>query len=190
MLNIEIWQTIKDLPYEISNLGNVKRQDQSKYKHKGKNNIKPYLNHHGYLCVHLYKESKMYSFLIHRLIATAFIPNPNNLPIINHIDGNALNNSISNLEWCTHQHNSKHAWDIGLQTNRYCNASLKRKNSSSEYRGVSWSEERKRWCAGIGFNKKKYALGRFIDEIEAAKAHDNFIKEKNLLQFGYKLNFN
>lgn len=49
---------------------------------------------------------------IHRLVAINFISNPNNYPVINHKDGNPLNNHISNLEWCTHQHNIKHAYEI------------------------------------------------------------------------------
>jgi len=55
-------------------------------------------------------------YLIHRLIAFHFIPNPNNYPILNHIDGNKLNNSLDNLEWCTYSHNLLHALKTGLTT--------------------------------------------------------------------------
>ena len=51
---------------------------------------------------------------LHRELAIHFIPNPNNLPLINHKDGNKLNNSIDNLEWCDNKHNSQHARDMGL----------------------------------------------------------------------------
>ena len=54
------------------------------------------------------KKKKQY--MVHRLVAEAFIPNPNNLPIINHIDGNALNNKINNLEWCTIEENIQHSY--------------------------------------------------------------------------------
>lgn len=58
------------------------------------------------------------SFLIHRLVAQAYIPNPNNYREINHIDGNKLNNNVSNLEWCSRSHNVKHAFDTGLKRNK------------------------------------------------------------------------
>lgn len=189
MLNTEIWAEIAELPYEISNLGNVKRSANSPYKHKNKEYVKPYLNNKGYACINLYKNSKMYKFQVHRLIAIYFLPNPNNLLEVNHIDGNPLNNSTSNLEWCTHQYNMQHAWDTGLHVNRHANASVKRKKSTSVYKGVSWSEQRKRWCVYVGFNGKHYSAGRYLNEVEAAIAYDNFIKEKNLLKKGYTLNF-
>ncbi|BES53083.1 hypothetical protein [Aeromonas phage phiWae14] len=53
-------------------------------------------------------------FKIHRVVAEAYLPNPDNLPLVNHKDGNKLNNHVSNLEWCTHQHNVRHAIDTGL----------------------------------------------------------------------------
>lgn len=189
MLNTEIWKEISELPYEISNLGTVRRKADSAYYYRNRTHIKPYVNNKGYLCVNLYKNSKMYKFQVHRLIAINFIPNPNNLPEVNHIDGVKLNNSIGNLEWCTHQQNTQHAWDTGLHTVRNGTASSKRQNSTSIYRGVSWSEQRKRWCVYITVDKKHYGVGRFKNEIEAAKAYDAFLINNSLLEKGYKLNF-
>lgn len=189
MLNTEIWKKVKDLPYEVSNLGNVRRSADVSYKYKRGGNIKPYLNNKGYWCVHMYLKCKMYKFQVHRLIAEYFIPNPNNLPEVNHIDGNPQNNSIENLEWCTHQYNMQHAWDNDLHKNYHVCAGVKRKGSSSQYRGVHWDKIRKKWATHLGFNKKHYALGRFDDEVEAAKAYDKFIIDNDLLKHGYKTNF-
>ena len=188
MLNNEIWVDIKDLPYQISNIGNVRRHPDSKYN-QGKPYVKPYINNKEYLCINLYKNSKVYKFQIHRLIAIYFIPNPQGLNEVNHIDGKPLNNAISNLEWCTHSQNLKHAWATGLFPKRPLNASVKRKNATSRYKGVSWSNERKRWCVGVTVKGKRTALGRYTDEIEAAKAYDKYILEQNLTSLGYSTNF-
>jgi hypothetical protein len=80
---------------------------------KGKE-IKPYLSKHGYLRISIYEDSKYKRVFLHRLIAEKFIPNINNLPCVNHIDGDKKNNNISNLEWCSYSHNNKHAYRIGL----------------------------------------------------------------------------
>lgn len=58
------------------------------------------------------------AWLLHRLIAECFIPNPENKPVVNHIDGNKRNYKIENLEWATHQENSQHAWNNGLSVYR------------------------------------------------------------------------
>ena len=119
----EKWVPIKgyETMYMVSNLGRIKSLDKivnSKYNSKaikkGKlmqtNSLRK-----GYKYIELYDlETNHKKFSIHRLIAIHFIPNPNNYPMINHKDGNTLNNSIDNLEWCTASQNSKHAVDTGL----------------------------------------------------------------------------
>jgi hypothetical protein len=67
-----------------------------------------------YNTVRLRKDGKAKTFKLHRLLAQAFIPNPENKPCVNHKDGNKLNNDLSNLEWCTHKENMKHAYDNGM----------------------------------------------------------------------------
>lgn len=68
----------------------------------------------GYANVVLSAKAKPFKKLVHRLIAIAFIPNPEHKPQVNHIDGNKMNNHASNLEWCTQKENSIHASEIGL----------------------------------------------------------------------------
>jgi len=67
-----------------------------------------------HLRVYLARKGKKTPFLVHRLIALTFMPNPENLPIINHLDGNPAHNHVSNLEWCSYQQNSVHAHNSGL----------------------------------------------------------------------------
>jgi hypothetical protein len=81
----------------------------------------------GYYVVNLRTDDsrKTVQRYIHRLVAEAFIPNPDNKPEINHIDGNKLNNSLRNLEWNTAKENQNHAWKTGLRKmpkgkNHYC----------------------------------------------------------------------
>ena len=71
----------------------------------------------GYHIVNLSIEGKCKTYLVHRLVAKAFIPNPNNYPTINHKDGNKLNNNINNLEWCSYKYNTQHAIVNGLRHN-------------------------------------------------------------------------
>lgn len=117
----EIWKDIKGYEglYQVSNLGNVKSlkrwiRQYNDYIEKEKI-LKPCVNSVGYYIVVLYKNKKKKNFYLHKLIAEAFIPNPNNYPQINHIDGNKRNNDINNLEWCTQSYNMIHAFKIGLE---------------------------------------------------------------------------
>ena len=68
-----------------------------------------------HLRVYLAKEGKKFPRFVHRLVAQAYIPNPDNLPFINHKDGNPQNNAVENLEWCDGSYNSTHAYANGLK---------------------------------------------------------------------------
>lgn len=72
----------------------------------------------GYLSVTLYKDGKRRTFKIHRLVAQAFIPNPKQLPEVNHEDGDKTNDRETNLRWCTREYNIKHAYRSGLKSNK------------------------------------------------------------------------
>ena len=70
----------------------------------------------GHLQVSISTNGKVKKYLVHRIIATCFLDNLEKLKVVNHIDGNPSNNAVNNLEWCTLQHNSKHAKDNGLMS--------------------------------------------------------------------------
>ena len=81
---------------------------------KAKRILKPSLSKSGYLTVRLSKNGVGITKTLHRLVLSNFIDNIDNLPQINHKDGNKLNNKIDNLEWCSASHNTKHAWQNSL----------------------------------------------------------------------------
>lgn len=118
--NIEEWKPIEGYEniYEISSFGRIKSCKRIiKYKngvehHSKEHIIKPFLSK-GYNRIRLCKNNTQKRFLVHRLVAKAFIPNPNNYTIINHIDSNRRNNNVNNLEWCTQSHNIKEAYRVG-----------------------------------------------------------------------------
>ena len=92
--------------YQVSNLGRVRSLN---YKHTGEIRVlKPGKRKDRYLHVRLYVDGKQKMFYIHRLVATAFIPNPDNLPVVNHKDENPSNCCVDNLEWCTQEYNANY----------------------------------------------------------------------------------
>lgn len=105
---MEIYKDIEGYEglYQISSNGVIRSLGNDKTRKE--KILKPAINNKGYLYVGLHKQRKRKHYLIHRLVAEAFIPNPNNYPIINHKDENPLNNNVSNLEWCTYEHNNNY----------------------------------------------------------------------------------
>jgi len=116
----EIWVPVVGYEgfYDVSNLGNVRSYHNGKWGCSDKPRLlKAYQGKH-YKYVFLCGRDRRGHAYIHRLVAEAFIPNPNNYGYINHIDGNKLNNSVENLEWCTQKHNIQHALSSGLLRSR------------------------------------------------------------------------
>lgn len=107
----EIWKDIAGYEglYQISSFGNVKSFRASAKFGKPKELIlKPYIINSGYAVVTLYTENIKHKFQVHRLVAESFLPNPQNLPCVNHKDENKLNNRVENLEWCSYQYNNNY----------------------------------------------------------------------------------
>lgn len=96
----------------------------------------------GYYYVMLYRCNVGKCCRVNRLVALHFIPNPDNLPEVNHIDGDKANNHASNLEWCTRSHNVKHSFDTGLKQPHYMTDD-ERKHLSDMWRGRPLTEETK-----------------------------------------------
>lgn len=121
----EIWKQIDDGygQYQISTFGRVRS-----LKRKNEKILSLDKDRNGYMNVKLSKDGVIQKFKVHRLVALAFIANPDNLPEINHKDGNKANNCINNLEWTTRSQNMKHAYDTGLKV------------VSEESGGVSYGE--------------------------------------------------
>ena len=107
------WKPIKGYvgQYDVSDTGLV-------FSHKTNRLLDCGLTTHGYRGVVLTNEHKSSFKHVHRLVAEAFIPNPDNLPQVNHKDGNRLNNRADNLEWCTGSENIQHAYDTGLKSGK------------------------------------------------------------------------
>lgn len=106
--NEEEWRDVAEYEdiYEVSSLGNVRNK-------KTKRVLRP-ATKGGYALVGLCKDGKGKTIPVHRLVAFAFIPNPENKPFVNHIDGNKTNNSLVNLEFATVQENCLHSAKTGL----------------------------------------------------------------------------
>ena len=116
----EIWKDIKNYEgiYQVSNLGNVRSLTHKVKTFNGfrtsKGQILKILKmNNGYCRVDLRLNQNHNYFLVHRLVAQEFIPNPNNYPCINHKDNNPLNNNVNNLEWCTQSYNVKYSYIHG-----------------------------------------------------------------------------
>ena len=112
---MEIYVDIKGYEglYQVSNKGNVKSLISNKGTKREKI-LNPIIGR-GYNRVRLFKNKQNRLYSVHRLVAEAFLPNPNNYPCVNHKDECKTNNNVENLEWCTHKYNSNYGTSIQRQ---------------------------------------------------------------------------
>lgn len=128
----EIWKPVKNYEglYEVSNLGNVRSVDRVVVYSNGRKHflkgqiLKPVKNQDGYLFLWLFKDSKRKTFKVHRIIMNTFVPNPSNLPQINHKDEDKTNNCVENLEWCDSKYNINYGTRIQRVTEKCSKAVL------------------------------------------------------------------
>ena len=115
----EVWKVYPDYKFiEVSNLGRIRTLDRYVPNRGGKRLVKgqvlkQHLNNKGYMYVCFSENVKTVNLYVHRMVAICFIPNPNNLPEVNHKDNDPTNNAVSNLEWCTRKYNEAYKKNFG-----------------------------------------------------------------------------
>lgn len=128
------------------------------YSHRAERFLKPSCNNSGYLGVTLFGlEGEQKSYLVHRLVALTFIENPDLKPCINHIDRNKLNNSVSNLEWCTYGENNNHS-RISLPKNHFKRLDIDLAHKVIQYTMDGWRQKDIHDSLGIPRSTIKHIL--------------------------------
>lgn len=144
------WKPVKGYEglYEVSSKGEIKSLEKTRKNSKGQyiqkeKMLAQSLTTTGYKKVELVRNGKKKSLKVHRLVAEAFIPKVEDKPYVNHKDGNPLNNSVDNLEWCTQAENVQHAYDMGLNSHKL---------------NIDWNEVARQYELGVPSSElaKKY----------------------------------
>ena len=119
-MKLKVLELFSDLKIKVSDDGKIYTLDHSYLRKNGRldnrkgKQLRPSVDKYGYERVVLTKDGIRKTYSVHKLVALAFIPNPENKTTINHIDGNKRNNNVSNLEWATEKENQNHKWKNGL----------------------------------------------------------------------------
>lgn len=146
--------------YQISDSGNVLSITRGKL-------LKSAIDKDGYINISLFKNGKSKKVRAHRLVALEFIPNPNNYPIVDHIDGNKSNNHYLNLRWCTNQQNLN--FD-NVKTSVFG-------RGISTYKGVYWHNIKNKWVIVHYNNGKRRHVGYAKTDLEGHIKYQEFIKQ-------------
>ena len=141
--------------YLVSNFGNIKNSKTNK--------IMKQSNPQGYKLVNLKKDGKWKIFTVHRLVGNTFLENPDNKPLIDHIDENKSNNNVKNLRWATSKDNQ-------YNQGKYI-------NNTTGFKGVAYHKTIKKYQAKIKINDKLKHLGYFKNAEEASKAYEAKARE-------------
>ena len=148
----EEWRSVNGYAnYQVSNIGRVRNVETEKI-------LKQTMTKLGYCQIGLYREGLRKFLYIHRIVAHAFIENPDNRPCVDHVNHDVSNNTILNLRWVSMSENAM---------NR-----TKRQNVSSKYKGVSFRKRDNDWHARIMIDGKMKSLGSFTDEKQAAARYN------------------
>ena len=139
--------------------------------------LKPAKDGGGYLFVNLCKDGKPKMFLIHRLVAQAFIPNPQNLPQVNHKDENKTNNTVENLEWCTHEYNINY----GTHNERVSKTKTNGKTSKTVFQYTLDGSLIRIWPSTMEIQRKNKFNNRHISACCLGKIHT---------AYGFKWSYN
>ena len=166
----EIWKPVNGYEglYEVSSLGNVRSVEfrNNQMTHKRIKMMTPTDNGHGYMIVGLAGMGRRRNFYVHRLVAQAFIPNPDNLPAIDHIDHDRSNNQVSNLRWITQGDNVRHSRELMSKPRQ-------KPMSNTGERYISKQKADGRYRLTI----RRRQIGVFDTLEEAVEARDEIIKE-------------
>lgn len=167
--------------YEVSNIGNVRtalgkttksvRHGERVWKQRVLK-ARP-LKQGGHLRVQLYKDKKGKDFLVHRLVAQAFIPNPKNEPCINHKDSDPQNNNVNNLEWCTYAYNNEYSFQHKEKKNNIF-VTLVHKETGEEIEFNSMSKASQFLSHNVGWISNTINLGRRLYD----ETYDIKVQEK------------
>jgi len=176
----EIWKDILGYEglYQVSDLGNIKSLNRIVPREKGPyylngKHMKITTTVGGYRIVRL-SNVKSKNYLVHRLVAIAFLNNPKNYKDVDHIDQNPSNNNVGNLRWASRSLNN-------------INSEVRCKNKTSKFIGVHFCKQTSKWKSCVTFNNKAITIGRYNSEHAAAIAHDDFcIKNKIDSELNFK----